>query len=84
MPGDDDNKENVIYAMVFFITIVLFLFVGYQGYQRYIRKPGERPKAARKESQKAPPEVDDGYDRAPSSLPPLRVDGGVMGGVSGP
>lgn len=76
----DEEQDSSVYAIVFAITIALFLFVGYQGYKRYFKKAGGRTPGLEAQIKHTPPVQDDGYDRAPSSLPPLRVDGGVMGG----
>lgn len=80
MPRDRDQDSGV-YTLVFAIAVALFLFVAYQVYQRYLRPPAPRPVREQPARPGQGPEAeDDGYDRAPSSLPPVRVDGGVMGG----
>ncbi|PIP82060.1 MAG: hypothetical protein CO113_09215 [Elusimicrobia bacterium CG_4_9_14_3_um_filter_62_55] len=78
-----EEEDSGVYAIVFLLTIVLFLFVAYQGYKRYIRKaPPRRPPMTRP-AQRQSSEPADGIDRAPSSLPALKTDGKrVLGGSS--
>ncbi len=79
----EEDEDSSIYTIVFGITIALFLFVAYQGYNRYFRKSAaKRPVADAGRTPASATAADDGYDRAPSSLPPLRVDKGVTGGRS--